>query len=406
MQNGSRSIIVTGIAIGCISVLYFASLICHLPFAITLALIGASLWLLYRSIARFLPAVAEENRTAPVISIVLLAAGIGVITWKSYSTGSKYGEWDAWCMWNFHAKYLADGDLWQRMFLNQKADHTDYPLLLPGTVGFLIRLCNGRLTLMIPFIFSLLMTLFIPVLLYLESPGRYKIAGTIALFVLGTNTYYVTNGLTQYADVVLAFFFLCAVICAEHARVDSRYTLLAAACLGCCIWTKNEGLILAGIFMVFNSRLLLANAKHTAIGLSAFAVIYVIFKLAYAPANDMVAGQNHDTLNQLFVPLRYKVIYKHLTDNIDKNFYYLKIVIPLYLLLCMVKRQWPGRQFMMLTCCGVAYFFVYVLSVQDLEWHLTTSQDRLILQLMPALLYVAALQTKDLLPLRFEQKTR
>jgi hypothetical protein len=39
-----------------------------------------------------------------------------------------------------------------------------------------------------------------------------------------------------------------------------------------------------------------------------------------------------------------------------------------------------------------AYMMVYVFSVDYLEWHLATSIDRLMVQLMPAMVYVIALR--------------
>ena len=50
---------------------------------------------------------------------------------------SKYGSWDAWAMWNMHAKFLYHPELWKQLFTsNLTYSSLDYPLMLPSVVAF------------------------------------------------------------------------------------------------------------------------------------------------------------------------------------------------------------------------------------------------------------------------------
>src|ERR1044071_2020674 len=164
MQLSSRYIISIGAGIGCTKILYFLSLVVHLPFAVTALLIAAALFFLCRWIYT---TPFEEPERFSKLSIYALIAGAFILTNEALDTAHKHGVWDAWAIWNLNAQYLMYPEHWQNMLLNTQFSHPDYPLALPATVAFFSRLL-GQFNYLIPFAISFLITLCIPALIFAE----------------------------------------------------------------------------------------------------------------------------------------------------------------------------------------------------------------------------------------------
>jgi len=397
MQNGSRYIIATGVSSLGLSLLYFLSLVLRVPFFITVPAVFVSVLVIFRWVLK--KDVIDEKKPVekkeqyPFLASVILVAGVYLIVKGFFPVAEKYGGWDAWGIWNLHAKYLADPANWKKMFENALYAHADYPLYVPAVNGFFIRLFSEKYLMVIPFIFHFSITLFIPVLIYLEILEKNIVVAATVFFLFAIDTFYLTKGATQYADTALAFFFLCAFVCINHADEGKgrKYITLAAACLGCCIWTKNEGSILALIFILGypNSFFSKNNIKAFAMGLGAPLLVFLIFKMFYA-TDGAIISSHKGAFSQLFVASRYQVIYKYFIENLNAKFYYVKVCFFIYLLICLLEMKGPDKQFFLLLCCMGAYALVYVLSPGGggVEWLLGTSQERLMHQLMPALMYV------------------
>lgn len=167
---------------------------------------------------------------------------------------------------------------------------------------------------------------------------------------------------------------------------------MSAAFLGCCIWTKNEGVIIAIIFCLFHYKEFFGKyrLKYSLAGVALPLTVWLLFKLVYAPANDMVAAQGNSTWILLRDTTRYKLIYDSFIANLNEHFKGLKWVVIIYLLLCIAMRRVPDKKVLMLLCCMLTYLLVYVVSPNDLEWHLFTSLSRLMHQLMPLAIYIFA----------------
>ncbi len=384
---GNRYIWFMGIGTGCVSGLYYLSLLVHLPLWAVIPCMLAGLFLIFR----WLPADDQAAETFRWWHAAIPMAGIVLICSLAYGLASKYGQLDAWVTWNFHARYLSDPEHWAKLFQNIENDHPDYPLCLPAFIGFFLRLCSGSGAFVIPFVFSLIITLSIPVLIYNSAYRSNIIIATLALFLIAQDRVFIAIGVSQYADTLLAFFFLCAFICIDNVGTGGyKYVMLSAIFLGCCAWTKNEGIILAFIFFVFYWNVFFSRrfARYTGIAVIAPVAVIAIFKLTSHVQNDVVSLQNDQTVGYLFEWDRYVTIWHSFTANLDQKFYYLKVGFYIYVLVSFIKRKMPGRQMWLLIACIVAYMMVYVISPYPLEWHLSTSQDRLMHQLMPAMVYV------------------
>ena len=394
MRESSRYIIMAGAFVSGLSSLYFLSLVFHVPFLVTVALILASLFLLNRWIVMGTSisqpgAVPEKGSWLPLF---ILIVAMGSLSLNCYSAAMKYGQWDASAIWNFHAQYLTDPLNWKKLFQNVAYGHPDYPLCLPATIAFFMRVLSSDSTIMVPYVFSVAVTLSIPVLIYQEVARKSLLvaAFTLVLFIL--ERYYVMSGVSQYADILVAFFFLCAFVCAGYMLKDTKYVALCAFFLASCAWTKNEGAILAVVFVAFYGRVFFAkkNIGYTALGLLLPLLSLAILKLICGAPNDLLHATGSGTLGLLFRGERYAVIFSSYKDAVYTKYACTTIVLLVYAVLCAVKKMAPGRDLLILITCLIAYSMIYVITPKDLKWHLETSQSRLLLQLMPALVYVVA----------------
>jgi hypothetical protein len=393
MQTASRYIIAAGIGSFVLSLLYFLSLVIHVPFVITVPVIFISVLAVFIWVLKgATPAVDKTQH--PYWAGIILLAGVYTIITGFFPLAEKYGGWDAWGIWNMHAKYLADADNWKKMFANSSFAHPDYPLYIPAVNGFFIRLFSAKYTMVIPFIFNFAITLFIPVLIYLENLRKNIVVAAIVFSLFAFDTFFLTKGATQYADTPLAFFLLCAFICINYAGEGRKYITLCALSLGCCMWTKNEGTILALIFMGFYARTFLSrkNIGAFAAGIVLPLLVFLVFKVLYAPDAAIVSGQNAQSFRQLFIKDRYDMVWDFFKNNVAQKYWYVKICVFIYLLLCLLERKIPDKQFFLLLLCTLAYTMIYILTPGGIEWLLDTSQERLMHQLMPALMYVLSMR--------------
>jgi len=377
MQNSIRHIFLAGLSMVCISIMYFLLLVMRAPMPVILAVVAAGIILLFTWFKKAVPAITTPERHTELYTVIVIAG----LTWLGhdiYLFSDRHGGWDAWAIWNYHARFLSDSAHWQMMFVNHGNDHPDYPLCLPSFFGFLIRLCSGRGYMFIPFAFSVFITIAIVAILFSALAKKNLLIAAIVLYLIVTDTFFVHTGISQYADTPLAFFLLCALISLDQSVAHKKYIIISAAFLGCCAWTKNEGAILALVFLAFNAIVFFdkKNIRYTFTGLVLPLLALLVFKLCYAPPNDITSGFTTKTLSQAFDAASYRLIFNTFKDNLHDKFHYMEILFFIYLALCMLRRKRPSLHFVMLIFCLLVYLSFYIFSSHDLQWHLNTSLDR------------------------------
>ncbi len=395
MPKSLLQIIWVSLLLGFISMAYFLAVLVHLPFLVTILLVVLFGYFSYRWLDKNI--ITEDainiSRRYVAWSYVILAAGILILTNKGYYIETKYGGWDAWGMWNYHARLLQYPE-YARFLLSKTsfAPHADYPLYLPANIAFFRRL-TGIDNAIIPFAFGYFFTLVTPVCIYLSLYRKNLAVATLAFFLIIMDDFYLEHGLSQYADVPLAFLFLCAFICLEQAKKQPAMVVAVAALLGCCMWMKNEGEMLSVIFILFNMKTLAGNKrwKYFIAGIALPLLVLVVFK-SMTPTTDLIGAQSAKTQAYISDASRYKLIWQFLGDNFNHNFLVVKIGLIIYAIFCFAEKKWPGNGILILLCCLIGYFFVYVMTPLPLEWHLMTSIDRLLMQLMPSFIFVMALR--------------
>jgi hypothetical protein len=389
MERNAKHILSAGVLLGYISILYFISLPLHFPFAVTLIIVFAVTIAFAWYMSKRIPSVAE---TGNVCASLLLAGGVIILTAASALLVRKHGDIDAVSNWNFIARYLYRPDNWRQLFWHSGTEaHPDYPLLYPGAIAFFQRLLRTE-SMIAGLGITYLATMFIPVLVFITNYKKqlYLAAASMLFFVVNGN--YVNQGLNQYADVLLAFYFLGAFVSirAYLETYHKAYIFLCFALLGCMVWLKNEGSMLAIIFiMCYLPELFRARAwKQALAGMAPFALVLIYLKWAYPVENDLITLQSKPFSFYLADKSRYKMILQHLQKSLSEHYSVLMITFSIYAGYCLLAQKMPAKPVAVLLLCIGAYLAVYLISPRDLEWMLQNSIERLLVHLMPSMVYI------------------
>jgi hypothetical protein len=375
---------------------------------IALLLCLAAAWWLKRLVG---PSHSRASLTLP--SVCLLAAGIVgfVVAGLLFIVHQDpHGDWDAFAIWNSHARYLyRDGPAWQTDI--QNSFHPDYPLLVPSMNARAWRYAGEEIPetggwLGVAYTLSALAVL----TAVLAELRGLRIAMIVGSVLLGT-PFFLEYGVMQSADVPLSLYFLStlALFClySERGRDKPGLLVLSGFMAGCAGWTKNEGLvfmfalavsILAPVFV--SPWATLRRLRAFAAGLALPLVVIVIFKLMVGLPRDYTAGRRYDEIvEKVFSSDRHLAI----VSNFAKTFWSFGewMVHPLIPLLIFVALSLAGlaamRSFGWLTSAGAlvlvfaGYYAIYVIATYELQYLLDASNSRLFLHLWPPFLLLAGL---------------
>lgn len=330
------------------------------------------------------------------------------------SFGQQHGNWDAWAIWNLAARFLyRGGEQWRNAF-SPLLFHGDYPLLIPASVSRLWSFA-GKESLyaswMVALAFFGATIVLLLVSIRILRGGVYAMIGGL---VLVSATAFTVYSAAQIADVPTGFYTLASVVlilpAADNSAAQNRTLVLAGFFAGLAAWTKNEGWLICAalglsLLLVCWSRIGRSAALNAllqfAAGAAPVLVIVAIFKIGYAPPNDLLAGQDAGTLARLFDPTSYWQILESLLYQLvrlDVKTSTPLILVPIYLLILGLQLQEvrrPGFQIIAgaLLVVLAGYFFIFLLTPNPLDWQLEDPPPRLFLHLWPSviLLFVLAL---------------
>jgi hypothetical protein len=348
------------------------------------------------------PSPARLDRAVGLSALALLA--VALVVTLALALQKPQGDWDAWGIYNLTARFMYRGGAsWQRAFSTGLGIHPDYPLLLPASSvrGWLY---VGRDAVIVPEIMGVLLAYAVAGLLvsavWVLRGRRHGALAAVALF--GT-PFFLTTSASQYADLPLTFYFLASIVLfavAERAAGDGRWLLMASGlCAGLAAWTKNEGLLYAlllsaGIVAAHRGWLRGRSDRRAILafiaGLLPMLAMIAYFKLALAPANDLVSGQGSGTLPRLLDGSRYWLIVRS-AFRVAPRFPIIPAAI--FVAIVGVDRDAPDRRagglaLFLVVALAAGYAAVYVTSPNDLAVQIHRSLDRLIMQLWPLVLFV------------------
>jgi len=373
--------------------------------------------LLYRSKAnKEIETVRHVSATFPTsglqktFAIIFVSAlALALVIFVILSWRNPHGAWDAFAIWNLRARFLFRGEThWPDAFSEHMTwSHVDYPLFIPTNVarGWAI---VGNDTVVVPILLALLFTVGIVGLIVSSlSILRGKSQGYLAGSVLLGTPFYLSLGASQLADVPLAFFLLSSVALISFRRTlsSARVFFLAGLSAALSGWVKNEGLLfLASMFLSLAVRAIISKDRgphlkeisYFSLGALPVIMVIVFFKTQFSPGNDIFANQHfHLILSKLTDLSRHYVVLEGFQRSV-RDFggwpFSMPIMLLFYLLVVGLHTEVDFKQdfifpLTLLILMLSGYYFIYIITPQDLHWHIRSSLNRLLLQLWPATLF-------------------
>ncbi len=328
------------------------------------------------------------------------------------SIKEPHGLWDAWSYWNMKAKFIARAPtVWTNCFSQFNAEdfHGDYPLLQSAFIARCWMLI-GNETVWIPIASAFVFT-FCTIGL-LSSAVKYftnKTQGLIAGLILLCTPFYVTMGDSQYADVTLGFFFLATFVMlafADNVQENKKYFLIASGIFATmAAWSKNEGLlfllclIVARVVVKIKSpRFLWQELKYIFLGMLPILLLIIYYKMAVAPTNDLLKSHDVSAMHKVVDWERYKIIGAWFLERVTNFGEW--IVNPWWIFLIVIVVNGISNKnniaygFVLILLMLIGYFYSYIISYHDLQFHLSTSLHRLFFQLFPSFIFLFFLLLK------------
>jgi hypothetical protein len=329
--------------------------------------------------------------------------------------------WDAFAIWNLHARFLfLGGSHWRDGFSTLIPwSHPDYPGLVPAAIAHVWSYL-GHDDPMISAIVSLVFTfatlgLLVSAVATLRGINSAAMAG----IALASTPFFVEQATAQYADIPLSFFFLAAIALLHLYRQRSAQIpngsptglfVLAGAAAGLAAWTKNEGLLFLFAFLlpqmaIFawrkrppSSELRLNSVRELVmllLAIAPFLLLIAWFRHFIAPAGDLFSSSG-TMIHKILTPGRYWAILQWYAKEF---FRFGGWVVPTTVLFVALGFLGPSsgirRQdtafrssVLMLALTLGGFFSVYVITPNELYWHLRFSLNRLFLQLWPTVIFL------------------
>src|SRR5947209_3345723 len=191
-------------------------------------------------------------------SIFVTAIGIATYCCIRWAKAEPHGGgWDAFAIWNLHARFLfLGGAHWRDGFSGLIPwSHPDYPLLVPASIAHFWTYLQADPE-FVPAAVGIVFTFSTVLLLYaatrmLRGSSQALIAGIV---LLGT-PYFLRQGVSQYADIPLCFFILATIVLSEMNSAEARpgWVALSGFTAACASWTKNEGFLFFCAFVVLQA---------------------------------------------------------------------------------------------------------------------------------------------------------
>jgi len=326
----------------------------------------------------------------------LLALGVLAIPLTITALHFPLGGWDAWSCWNLKAKFIFLGEENWKDVLSPGLwrSNTHYPLLWP-LINVWFWDLGGRFDQAVPMLNSILIALLTAgILLFgiLELTG--KLMNSILVTVLVTALPFgVTLLISQYSDSLLALYLLSAFMClllAEKYKLP-KLKILSMVFLGLMSFTKNEGLIAAGIaalLIFWHERSHKKELRPLIIAFFITLLPTIIFTLFFAPKNEaFINGLTSTEKPTDWARLSVILTYPWFEFISNKwNFFWL---LALAGILLARKKLWQSTLgvigLTLVLYLGVVMGYYAVNTFFEISWWLQTTLSRILFALLPTI---------------------
>lgn len=331
--------------------------------------------------------------------------------------------WDAWFIWFYKARaFYLDGAVSGEFLSGQtRYHHGDYPLLVPLAAAWMYSAAGSADEALGKLLWPLQLLSLLSIMYFAVSKVADRRTGLLfaALLSLVPVVAMHSGGLpvkigelysgdfVGYADLLLSACFLAAGALFYLYALEGRAPLLifSALFLGIGAWTKNEGLtfalfgvLLFGAYRLRQGRGGARDALAMALTAAAFIVPWALFKGSFGIGSEYVENLSAEVVASNLWKLG--VILKTLGRMVFSNIELYSLCWWAYAI--SVLANWrglaAGRLLILHALMAAqlsAYVLVYVISPAPVDWHVTTSADRLLLHLIPLAVFITAVNLTD-----------
>jgi len=346
----------------------------------------------------YFPILKYENKdTSKFLKVIFITALLTGLIHIFYTIKMHpYGTWDAHYIWNLRPRFfIALNDIGQswKMFFDQVEawTHADYPLLIP-VYNYKNHILNGSYNPVLNTWTSVLILSAVLSGVYglvNEVSGRKN--ALLSVIILLTTGCFIFLAMSQCADVPLSLFILTAAasISLFVKYKNKAYVFFAYYFAASAAFCKNEGLMFFLIFTIM-SLLLIKNQNKKMLLYGALVPLVCIFlhKALLFLNCDLFENQTLSIIiDRLFNLERYKMILFIVSKHIAEN--YLTLII-LFCGVCLSgftqnrKVKTLGIMYISIVILAIlGYFTIYLITPRELEWHINTTDIRLIAQYIP-----------------------
>lgn len=416
------SCLVACFGIGAFSVLFLIARALNVKHIFNVDLFAVTLLAVLRLVARPSRSKPDAAQTPdlelprPLRRLLILAFAVSICA-AAYALWARtvvhpHGDgWDAFAIWNLHARFLfLGGSHWRDSFSTLIPwSHPDYPALLPAAIAhFWTYMDNDARA--IPIALGLVFTAATAGLLYsslaIKRGHDSAMLGTLALL---STPFFIEQGAAQYADIPLSFFFLATLVLLNQgwSAGAKRLLLLSGLAAGFAAWTKNEGLlfVLSAIIAQALSFLLekhpFGPARRRRLlafiaGAAPLLALIFWYKHFIAPPGDLFSSPASIAAKVTTIN-RYGAVLQWYGKEFLRfgGWWIVPFTLALPALYLVSWHNHPGDQrsaqrasiwTLGLTLAG--YFAIYVITPHELYWHLRFSLNRLFLAIWPSVLFL------------------
>ena len=422
--RGERLVIAVpsiGIAWGVASAIAFALMAGGIRSRAAFLLIDAAIWVGVAVMAFAFGGRRRQPQEAPAagpvprdrlltlaIGLLLIGStGVALLWFAASSSVYPHGEWDAWAQWNLRARFFFRGftdGTWRTAFAPILAwSHADYPMLVPMSVARLW-LYGGQETVLAPIVFGgVLAAATVLAAAFSLGHARGAVHGCLAAVFLLACPSFVRYSAAQCADIAVGFSLLGAFVLWARAgeQPESRALWMAAGLAAALAgWAKNEGLAAFGIVvLVIAAAQWCAPRSLRSIGLvlagaAPVLLVIAVFKLTLAPPSYFTSEQS---LAQAFGRLidvdRISLVGTSFGRELWLTGAARVGVLPLLAAFAAVRGLDRGAPAAARAALPAVLLILlvdaaaYLVTPKDLAWQLRTSLDRLILQIVPTVIW-------------------
>ena len=339
--------------------------------------------------------------------LLLVAAGFALFLadFQTASAANPSGEWDALSIWNLRAHFMAGGpETWRRAVSSELGGHMTgsahpgYPLFLSGFLALQFVAAGDATSTTIPIVASLLFSVAAFLLLGSALASRKSVAlGAIGWLILLCSEVFASQAASQYSDLLQGLAFLAALILLDRAENSPTGVLFAAGlALGLAAWTKNEGLPFALAALAVAGWRFRAKALWSLLGAIPGLLALAVLKMFFVQGREsMFPNTVGEMISKLALPGRWWQAFlgfgKAIVDAGDPWAHPVILGAALVLVLRFVpaperRKQWP--LWIPVAATAAAEYGLYLITTADLDWHISTSVERLLAQLWPPLIWL------------------